>query len=92
MPAHDFSFALELSGRPPTADMYLDLASQVLQHVDGSGQNAPSILKALEEAMAQAAARTGFNARLEFSGVDGQLTIAVSAGNERIWQTNVPVS
>ena len=88
MADHEFSFAIELSGRPANIDMLRELASRVLGQVGCGDHTVPAVVDALQTAVARSAAAGASTCRLRFVAHDGRLDIALSSGDGPLWRTS----
>ena len=88
MAAHDFIFALTLSGDPHDTDMLNDLLRSVLAHAGYGGETLERLVKQVSRV--RAAASRAEPCAVRFDAQRGELQIVVSHAG-RDWRTTCPV-
>lgn len=91
MPAHEFSFALEISSESPMQELLQDLTARVLAFVGCQSEQATAAVQALQAAVQQAKGAGG-PSRLEFTATGGSLTITLTAGDDPVWHITQPTT
>ena len=86
MPAHDFSFLLEISSESPMQELLQGLATRMLAFVGCQPEQATAAVQALQAAVEQTGGAGG-PSRLEFTATEGSLTITLTAGDDPVWHT-----
>lgn len=89
MSAQEFFLALELSGTPPTSELWQDLAARVLAFVGCSPERAKPIVEGLGAALGKVG-DTNDPSRLEFNMSGGELTLTQSTNDRPLWRTTHP--
>lgn len=87
MSAHEFVFALELSGDAPGDQMLGDVAGAVLAHVGCSAATVKELAAAVGEALAERAAGGAARCDVRFNAHAGAIEIVVSCAGHDQWRT-----
>ena len=85
--AHQFLFALDLSGHSHFDQMLDEVARNVLGHVGYAHDTTAELVALLHAALLEGAAHASHQRRVQFSAALGELQIVVSFGGGREWRT-----
>jgi len=86
--AHDFVFALELSGEAPLDRLVAEVAAAVLTYVGSSATASAELTDAVRGAVEDRAARGAARCDVRFSARAGELEIVVSCAGHEPWRTS----
>jgi hypothetical protein len=84
--AYEFYFAIELSGPAASADLLRELASRVLGQAGCSGDDAPAVVEAVEQAAARIAAAGESQCGVRFRADSDRIEIVMSSAGRLLWR------
>jgi hypothetical protein len=84
--AYEFYFAIELSGPAASTDMLRELASRVLGQAGCNGDDVPSVVEAVEKAVARSKAAGESRCDVRFHADTDQIEIVVSSAGRLLWR------
>jgi hypothetical protein len=87
----DFFFALEFSSQGVSAELLVELAAHVLNHVGSADAAVPELTDALKTAVEKGTAIGLHRCDIQFRGSPNKLDILVTSNGGRIWQTSIAV-
>ena len=90
-PAHQFLFALDVSGHGRCDEMLDEVARNVLGHVGYAHDTIAELVALLHAALVQGAAHASHQCRVQFSAQTAELQIIVTYGGGREWRTRRPL-
>ena len=88
MSAHDFVFALELSGEAPLDRLVGEVAAAVLIYAGSPAAASAELTDAVRNAVTDRAARGASRCDVRFSVQAGELEIVVSCAGHEPWRTS----
>jgi len=88
----DFFFSIDLSGQPPSNDMFRELVSRILAQAGCAQKDVPAVIAALQTVVHNSVLNGDRLCRLTFSSGDDGLEIAVSSSTGRVYHATHPTS
>ena len=92
MSESEFFFSIDLSGEPPSKDMFRQLVSRILKQAGCAARDVPVVIDTLQTAVTASVSKGDRLCRLTFSNGNGSLEIAVSSSVGRVYHATHPTS